>query len=219
METIKVLIAENSYLIRKGLGSILNQFKDFSLVGEVESASDLQEKLFLCSPDVLVLDYASPGFCPNDISLVRRSFPEVKILAITELQSKITISQAIKYGVTSHLLRSCGEEEIIEAIHSTFGGEKFMCGRIVDLILQEDEGNPKKNVSCDGVRLSEREIQVLQLIAEGLANKHIADKLCISKHTVMTHRKHIMGKLKINNTASLVMYAVRENLLAGVSNN
>jgi len=218
METIKVLIAENSYLIRKGFCSIVNQFRDFSLVGEVESAADLHEKLFLYNPDVLVLDYASPGFCPNDISLVRRNFPEIKILAITELQSKMIISKAIKYGVTGHLLRSCGKDEIIEAIYSTSCGEKFMCGRIVDLILQEDEIN-LKNVSCDGVKLSEREIQVLQLIAEGLANKHIADKLCISKHTVMTHRKHIMGKLKINNTASLVMYAVRENLLEGVSNN
>lgn len=213
MRKIKILIADNSYLIRRGFSSLINQVNEFSLVGEAEKADDLNEKLLLYNPDVLVIDYSSRYFCLDDLSIIQQYFPDVKILAITNPQSKQIISKAIEYGVISHLLKDCGEDEIIEAIYSTSQGEKFMCGKIVDLLLQENKINSSK-YSCDGVKLSDREIQILQHIAEGLANKQIADKLFISIHTVMTHRKHIMSKLKINNTASLVMFALQENLIS-----
>ncbi len=216
MGKIKILIADNSYLIRRGLSSLINQTSDFSFVGEAAKADDLSEKLLLCNPDVLIIDYASRFFCIDDISIIQQYFPEVKILAITYPQSKQVISKAIGYGVTSHLLKDCDEDEIIEAIYSTSKGEKFMCGKIVEQLLEEDKISSSK-YSCDGVKLSDREIQILQLISEGLANKQIADKLFISIHTVTTHRKHIMSKLKINNTASLVMYALQEKLVAAES--
>lgn len=218
MNPIKVLIAENCYLFRKGFGSLVSQIDDFLLVGEVEKAEDLAKKIIQFDPDVLVIDYTSECFCLNDISSVRRNFPNLNILAITDVQSKIAISKAIEYGVMGHLLKSCGKEEIVESIYCTSSGQKYMCSKIIDLILLEKEAI-SKNTSCDGIKISDREIQILQLIAEGYANKQIADKLFISKHTVMTHRKHLMGKLKINNTASLVMYAVRENLLSVSSSN
>ena len=212
MKKIKILVADNSYLIRRGLCALIEQTKDFSLVGEARKAEDLSEKLLLYNPDVLVIDYASRYFCLDDISVIRQHFPEINILAITYPQSKLIISKAIEYGVVSHLLKDCGEEEIIESIYCTFKGQKFLCGKIVNLLLQKDQIISSK-YSCDGVKLSEREIQILQLIAEGLANKQIADKLFISVHTVMTHRKHVMSKLKINNTASLVMFALQQNLI------
>lgn len=212
MKKIKILIADNSYLIRKGFCTLINQVNDFCLVGEATKAEELSEKLLIHNPDVLVIDYNSRYFCLDDLSIIRQYFPGVKILAITYHQSQAVISKAIEYGVMSHLLKDCGEEEIIESIFCTSRGEKFMCGKIVDLLLQENKISSSK-YACDGVKLSEREIQILQLIAEGLANKQIADKLFISVHTVMTHRKHIMSKLKINNTASLVMYALQENLI------
>lgn len=212
MKKIKILIADNSYLIRRGLCSLIGQVNGFTLVGEAAKAEDLNEKLLLYNPDVLIIDYSSRYFCLDDLSIMQQYFPDVKILSITNPQSKLVISKAIEYGVISHLLKDCGEDEIVEAIYSTANGEKFMCGKIVDLLLQEDKINSSK-YSCDGVKLSDREIQILQHIAAGLANKQIADKLFISIHTVMTHRKHIMSKLKINNTASLVMFALQENLI------
>lgn len=213
MKKIKILIADNSYLIRRGFCSIINQINDFSLVGEAEKAEELNDKLLRYKPDILIIDYASRYFCLDDISIIQQYFPEVKILAITNPQSKNIVSKAIEYGVISHLLKDCGEEEIIESIYCTSKGQKFMCGKIVNMLLQKSESSSLK-YSCDGVKLSEREIQILQLIAGGLANKQIADKLFISIHTVMTHRKHIMSKLKINNTASLVMFALQENLIS-----
>ena len=212
MSKIKILIADSSYLIRKGLASLINKRKDFSLVAEVEKAEELNEQLMLHQPKVLIIDYSSCNFCLDDISVIHHYFPEVKILAITYPQSKAVIAKVIESGVTSHLLKDCGEDEIIESIYYTAKDQKFMCSKIVDVLLENKNIRSSKE-SCEGVKLSDREIQIIQLIAEGLANKQIADKLFISPHTVMTHRKHVMSKLGINNTASLVMYAIRENLI------
>lgn len=219
MGKIKVLIADSSYLIRRGFCSLIKEKRDFSLVGEAQKAEDLNEKLLLYNPDVLIIDYASRYFCMDDLSIIRQCYPEVNILAITYPQSKSTISKALESGVMSHLLKDCGEEEIIEAIYNTYKGQKFLCGKVVDILLRQNTVATSGKVSCDGVKLSEREIEILQLISEGLANKQIADKLFISSHTVMTHRKNLMSKLKINNTASLVMYAIQQNLVSpGVLN-
>lgn len=212
MKKIKILIADNSYLIRKGLAALIGQVNDFNLVAEAQKAEDLTEKLLLYNPDILIIDYTSRYFCLDDICIIREHFPKVNILAITYPQSKTTISKALEYGIISHLWKDCGEDEIIESIYSTSQGDKFLCGKIVDLLLQKSKTISTK-FSCDGVKLSEREIQVLQLISEGMANKQIAEALFISAHTVMTHRKNIMSKLKINNTASLVIFALQENLI------
>ncbi|MBI2271183.1 MAG: response regulator transcription factor [Bacteroidetes bacterium] len=218
MRKIKILIADNSYLIRKGLQSIIDQVEDFSIVGEAEKAEELSEKLLLNSPDVLIMDYSSRYFCLDDISIIREHFPMVNILAITSLQPKSIVSKSIEYGITSHLWNDCGKEEIIESIYSTSMSKKFLCGKIVDLLMEQSM-LISSNVSCSGVKISEREIQILQLIADGLPSKQIADKLFISVHTVTTHRKNLMSKLNVNNRASLVMFAIRENLIgtSGIS--
>lgn len=215
---IKILVADNSYLMRRGLQSLINEVKDFLLVGEAERAEDLTGQLIRHNPDVLIIDYASRNFCLDDLAVIREHFPEVNILAITSMQSRAVISKSIDHGVISHLLKECDKEEIIESIYCTSKGQKFLCEKIVALLLGENKST-SPGLSCEGVKLSEREIQILQQIAGGLANKQIADKLFISTHTVTTHRKNLMGKLGINNTASLVMYAVRENLVdAAIAN-
>jgi DNA-binding NarL/FixJ family response regulator len=189
------------------------------LVGEAERADHLAEKLLLHRPHVLVIDYTSPYFCIDDIQAIHQKFPEINILAVTYPQNKTTISKVIENGVISHLLKDCGKEEIIEAIRNTAKGQKFFCGKIVDTILKEKDASTllsmtkPSGVSCDGIRLSPREIEIIRLVADGFSNKQIADKLFLSAHTVTTHRKNIMSKLGVNNTAGLVMFAVRENLI------
>jgi len=210
---IKILIADNSFLIREAFRSIINGNNDFKFVGEAERAEDLAEKLMLHCPNVLVLDYTSSFFCLDDILVIHEKFPDVNILAVTNPQSKQTISKAIENGVVSHLLKDCGKDEIIEAIYNTAIGEKFFCGKILDGVLNEKEINSSEGVSCDGIKLSAREIEIIQLVAEGLSNKEIAERLFLSVHTVTTHRKNIMGKLGVNNTAGLVMFAIKQNLL------
>lgn len=215
MKKVKLVLADNSFLIRQGFKSVIEETDNLELVGEAEKAEDLIEKLLLTQPDVLVIDYASACFCADDITVIKEHFPGLNVLAVTNPQSKPVISMVIKNGVTSHLLKSCGKEEIIEAINFTAKGQKFLCGKIVDVLIHEKKSLPSA-VSCDGLKLSEREIQIIQLIADGMANKHIADKLFLSSHTVATHRKNIMGKIGVNNSAGLVMFAIHNNLLKAV---
>lgn len=213
MAKIKVLIADNSYLIREGFRSIVTANADLKLVGEADKAENLAEKLLLHSPNVLVIDYSSLYFCIDDIQVIHQQFPEVNILAVTNPQSKIVISKAIENGVLSHLLKDCGKEEIIEAIYNTAKGQKFFCGKILDVILKDKETTAAEKVSCEGIKLSAREIEIIQNVAEGLSNKEIAEKLFLSVHTVTTHRKNIMSKLGVNNTAGLMMFAIRQELI------
>ncbi len=213
MPKVKVLIADNSFLIREGFRSIVAGNKDFMLVGEAEKAEDLGEKLLLHRPDVLVMDFTSSFFCMDDVAVISEKYPEVKILAITNPQPKAVFSKAIESGVISYLLKDCGKEEIIEALYSTAKGQKFFCGKIVDKIISS-ESVPAEGISCDGVRLSQREIEIVRLVAEGLSNKEIADKLFLSVHTITTHRKNIMAKLGVNNTAGLVMFAIRNEIVS-----
>ncbi|MBI4946723.1 MAG: response regulator transcription factor [Bacteroidetes bacterium] len=236
MTKIRILIADNSYLIRQGIRTIVDEVKDFSLLGEADTALVLSEKLLLCQPDVLIMDYTSAYFCLDDIVVIKQQFPDVNILAITNQNSKAVISKAIQYGVVSHLLKDCGREEIIEAIRDTAKGLQFFCGKVIDIIIKEKgediapslktaEGferisksqSPFKDlgqrVSCDGIKVSAREIEIIQLVADGFSNKQIADKLFLSVHTITTHRKNIMNKLGVNNTAGLLMFAIRENLI------
>lgn len=217
MKKIKILVADNSYLIREGFRSVIDDNNDFKLVGEAEKAEDINEKIMLYRPDILVIDYTSNYFNINDIAHVNKQYPVVKILAVTNPQNKEIISKAIECGVLSHLLKDCGKEEITEALYVTARGEKFFCGKIIDTVMKENSfSSPLKfseRVSCEGIKLSNREIEIVRLVAEGLTNKQIADKLFLSTHTVTTHRKNIMSKLGINNTAGLVMFAIKENLV------
>ena len=124
---IKILIADNSFLIREGFRSIITSNSDFKLVGEAEKSEELAEKLSLYNPHVLVIDYTSLYFSIDDIASIHKEFPEVNILAVTFPQSRIVVSKAMENGTISHLLKDCGKEEIIEAIHSTAKGQKFFC--------------------------------------------------------------------------------------------
>jgi DNA-binding NarL/FixJ family response regulator len=126
----------------------------------------------------------------------------------------------LENGVTSYLMMDCDKEEITEAIYKTAKGERFLCGQVVEVLIS---GNKKSDTHdnncplytyCGGINISEREMEIIKCVAEGHSNQEIAEKLFISVHTVTTHRKNIMNKLGINNTAGLVMYAVREQLIS-----
>ncbi len=213
MEKIKILIADNSYLIRQGLASLILKNKEFVLIGEAETAGDLHNQLQCFHPQVLIIDYASRCFCTDDVSVIHELFPEVHILAITQQQSREVVLKAIESGITGHLWKDCGEEEILEAISCTAAGQKYMCEKIVELLIINNPSQKPVKTSCEGIKLSERETEIIQLIALGLVNKQIAERLFISTHTVNTHRKNIMSKLGTNNTASLLLYALRENII------
>ena len=215
MKKIRILIADTSYLTRKGLESLLSENSDFELVGEAQTFEELTEKLKIHRPEILVIDYHNAEFKIESIQQLIKKLSQTKILVITPELSKTIISKAFNSGIISHLLKDCDKEEITEALYKTAKGEKFICGKILDVMMNE----PKESItaayaaSCEGLNVTEREMEIIKLVAEGHSNKQIADMLFLSTHTVTTHRKNIMGKLKVNNTAGLVLFAVRNNIL------
>ena len=213
MKKIKIIIADSHFLSRKGLSVLLNENNDFVILAEALSTTDLINQSQLYKPDLIIIDYTSVNYSLDGLQEIVRKYPKAKFLAITGLQSNEIISKSFKIGITSHLLKDCDQDEIIEAIYCTAKGDKFMCGKIADAILHEKSINVTE-YTCAGMRISEREMEIITLIAEGYSNKEVADKLFLSTHTITTHRKNIMNKLGVNNTAGLVLFAVRENLVS-----
>ncbi len=213
MKKIRITIADSNFLSRKGLAVLLKENPDFELVSESISTNDLISQHKSISPDLIIIDYSSANFSLDGLSRIVNKYPASQFLAITDVQPNHVISKALSTGISSHLLKDCDEEEIIEAIYKTASGEKFMCGKITSAIV-EDNTSINRSESCAGLNISEREMEIIKLIAEGYSNKEVADKLFLSTHTVTTHRKNIMNKLGVNNTAGLVLFAVRENLIS-----
>lgn len=215
---IKVLVADKNFLSRVGLELLVGELKGFELVPSVcGDKEDLINQLFLSKPNLLIADFVSLGMSGEELKALVKKYSRTKFLIITELLSKKELNAVLESGVTSFLLKDCDKIEILEAINSTIKGEKFICGKIISFLSASPEIVPNnsfiKSLGCDGVPVTEREIDIIRGIAEGLSNKLIADKLKLSTHTVNTHRKNIMNKLGVNNTAGVVMFAVKNQLL------
>ena len=206
---IDILIANNNLIVGEGLKTILQSRLRNRVLGVVESKEALIQSSKRYFPDIVVIDYSHELFGVESIEAIKKIYKSSKILAITDVQPKQTILKALKTGVDSYLLDDCQKPEILEAIEDTYQGKQFYCGHVIDLISE----NTDDAHGCTGISLSERELEIIKLIADGLTNKEIADQLCLSTHTVNTHRKNIMNKLGIKNTAGIVIYAVKENII------
>lgn len=215
---IKVLIADKNFLSRVGLELLVGELKGFSLVPSIcGDKEDLINQLQLSKPNLLIADFISLGISAHELKTLSKKYNRTKFLVITELLSKKETLQILETDITSFLLKECDKIEILEAINSTIKGEKFICGKILSFLSASPEivtsNSFIKSLGCDGFPVTDREIDIIRAIAEGLSNKLIADKLKLSTHTVNTHRKNIMSKLGVNNTAGIVMFAVKNQLL------
>jgi DNA-binding NarL/FixJ family response regulator len=218
MEQINIIVAGNNYLLKRGLKGLICDCKDFNLSSEAENEPELFEQLAINNTGVIILDLSSSCFKAETIAQIKLINPSAQILAFNLSQPKHVISKVLEQGATSYLMLHCDKDEIIEAIYKTARGERFLCGQIVEQLISykniEHPSSCPVYSTCLGINISEREMEVIKYIAEGFSNQEIADKLFLSIHTVTTHRKNIMSKLGINNTAGIVMYAVRKQLIS-----
>ena len=212
-----ICIADSSPVFRHGLEHILNKRGDVRSIIHAESGEQLELLLNQQEPELVIIDCMAPKFSVDNVLACQRKLPGLKMLAITAAHSGQSIVHALRAGITSYVKKDCSMEEVLEAIDETSAGGTFFCGQILAAI--EADGIPVDDLetadaSCDPVVLSNREIEVLTLISEGLTNIQIAEKLFLSSHTVNTHRKNIMQKLRVNNTAAMVMYAVKSGFVS-----
>jgi DNA-binding NarL/FixJ family response regulator len=212
-----IVIADSSTVGRLGLNAIINQMEGFNVVGEAENSEDVISLINSESPSLVIIDFLSDGFDIETVMKIKRKFPKIYLLAITPLQNGNTLINASRAGIDSYIKKSCDMPEVIDAIQSTSNGTSFYCGRILEKIKKESIDISEMNnvdLTCDAVALSRREKEILTLIAEGLTNSKIAEMLFLSSHTITTHRKNIMSKLGVKNTAGIVMYAVKSGIVS-----
>ena len=212
-----IVLADSSTIGRIGLNAIINQMDGFDVVGEAEDSDEALSLIEANVPHIVIIDFLSDGFDIETVVEIRRRFPKLMLLAITPLQSGATFINALRAGIDSYIKKSCDRPEVVDAIETTSEGTSFYCGKILEKIRKESIDIYDLEVvdfSCDAIELSRREKEVLRLIADGHTNGKIAELLFLSSHTVTTHRKNIMQKLGIKNTAGIVMYAVKSGIVS-----
>ena len=199
---------------------MMTECSQFEVLAEAENETELLAQLQKIQPSVIILDHDQPdAFSKSSIQRIKEQAPQARVLIISNDEDKESIYQVLQLGVNSFLTKTCGEEEIMDAVKATAKGEKFFCTRVLDYLLEKSfpseaaRAIAKEEVSCQPTPLSPREIEIVQLIASGLIAKEIASKLNLSTHTVYTHRKNIMKKLKLNSASELVLYAVNMGLV------
>ena len=206
-----VVVADSSFLKREGLKSVIEKSGKYSQIGEIHSNNEFWDKLKSLCPDILVVDPEDGTIIDIDeLDKVKKFSPGTRILVISGNRNNDNVHRIFKKGVLGYLTRECGEREIIDALDSLTKGEKFICSKIIDVIL-DDEKNK------DG-RLTEREIEIIKLITDKYSNQEIADKLFISINTVYTHRKNIMKKLQLKSPVELILYAIDSGIIQPYQN-
>ena len=213
---MSVIIADSNDIMRLGLRTLLNNDKSISIVGEAHNNQELLDQIKSFGASIVLIDFTSQGFDINVISKVLRHYSTVKFVAITPDQSAQILVDALRSGVTSYVKKDCELSEILDAVNETKKGNRFFCGQLLEIIQRANIDIHDIYVdgfTCEAVILTERETEIIKLIAEGLTNGQIAELLFLSTHTINTHRKNIMSKLGVRNTAGIVMYAVKTELV------
>jgi DNA-binding NarL/FixJ family response regulator len=212
-----IILADSNELIRLGLRAIIGSNSSWKIVGEARNNEELQEIIASFGEAVVLIDYSAAGFDISVIPKILNSNKKVRFVALTPEQSAQTLVDALRSGVTSYVKKDCELSEIVNSLEETFNGNKFFCGQILETIQRANidvNDIDFDSFTCEPVVLSDRENEIIKLIAEGNTNPQIADLLFLSSHTVNTHRKNIMTKLGVKNTAGIVMYAVKTNLVS-----
>jgi DNA-binding NarL/FixJ family response regulator len=211
-----IIIADSNDIMRIGLRTVLSNDPSLTIVGDAQNNQELIDQIKAFGASIVLIDFTSQGFDINVISKVLRQDSTVKFVAITPDQSAQTLVDAIRSGVISYVKKDCELSEILDAVKETKKGNRFFCGQLLETIQRANIDVHDIDVdgfTCEAVILTERETEIIKLIAEGLTNIQIADYLFLSAHTINTHRKNIMSKLGVRNTAGIVMYAVKTELV------
>ena len=212
-EPIRILIVDDHPVLRQGLQSLLTNYPDIHVVGEADTGLGALEKAALLQPDVVLLDIRLPGASGLGVTRqLRRQNPQAKIIILTAYEDDEYLVGALQAGAHGYLLKSTSHETLTEAIRKAHAGRRVLSPSLVDGVLRQFEELAKESlVSQSG--LSESELEILRLLAEGAGNKEMAEKLYWSEATVKRKIGDILAKLGVSNRAHAVAEAVKRGLI------
>lgn len=215
MSKIKVLIADDHAILREGIKALLDRHEDIEVVGEAADGAEAIRKVTELNPDVVLMDIAMPGLGGLESTLeLRRISPETKIIVLTQYDNREYIYRFFKAGVSGYVLKKAMGTELLSAIRAVHSGGTFLYPSVASKVVEGYLSEGAKQPAPDPYEsLTDREKQVLKLIAEGYTNKEMGEMLCVSVKTVMGHRTNIMEKLNIHSRTELVKFAIRHGLI------
>ncbi|MGD0229726.1 MAG: response regulator transcription factor [Syntrophorhabdales bacterium] len=211
MNKIKVLLADDHTILREGIKSLLESRDNITVVAEVSNGRDAVQKTKDLRPDIVIMDISMPIL--NGVEATRQIMqecPRCKILVLTMHEDLEPVRQTLRAGAAGYLMKKSAASELFEAIEAVCRGEAFFSPSVSKMLLED-----YVEVLGDGVEvLSPREKEILQLVAEGYANREIADLLCISVKTVEGHKKTIKMKLGVRDQVDLIKYAIQKGIIS-----
>jgi two-component system, NarL family, response regulator LiaR len=208
---IRLLVVDDQGIVRKGVRALLAEVDGMKVLGEASNGLEAVKQAEALQPDVILMDLVMPGM--DGIEAIRQIMarqPKARILALTSFAADDKVFPAIKAGALGYLLKDSEPEDLIAAIKNIYRGEPFLHPSIARKVLEElshPAGNPPTPEP-----LTERELEVLQLVSQGLSNQEIAERLVIGDATVRTHIGNILGKLHLANRVQAALYALRKGL-------
>ncbi len=215
MRAKKIILAEDHTILRAGLTALLTSNPHFAVVAEADNGKDAISRVGEHRPDLVIMDLSMPGLSGMDsISEIKKRYPEVKVLVLTVHDEEEYVLACLEAGANGYLLKDATHGELMTAAQLVLDGRTYLSPEILDKVVNNfvsSKVNSKSTTSWE--TLTQRERQVLKLVAEGNTNKNMAEYLCISIKTVEKHRASLMNKLDLHNISALTTYAIEKGLV------
>ncbi|MGD1974872.1 MAG: response regulator transcription factor [Desulfobacterales bacterium] len=213
---VRIVLADDHTILREGLRALLSADPDFEIIGEAGDGREAVRCVEKLGPDLLLMDLSMPRMSGMDaISEIKRRYSETKIIALTVHKTEEYLLSTLQAGVDGYVLKDATHDELVMAIHNVMAGKRYLSPGISEKVIEGYlDGKEDSLAASSWQKLSQREREVLKLIAEGYKNKEIAEDLCISLKTVEKHRANLMKKLDLHNAAALTVYAVEKGLVS-----
>lgn len=210
---IEIILADDHNIMREGLRLLLSKYPDIDIIGETDNGRDTINLAKKFQPDVVIMDVTMPELNGIDASLqIMSENKKIKVIALSMHSDKRFVEKMLRAGASGYLLKNCATRELIIAIREVIKGHIYLSPDISDMIVKDYLDNTKPEELIKDKKLTSREREIVQLIAEGFDTRTIATKIHLSPKTVETHRRRSMEKLGISNIASLIKYAIKEGL-------
>jgi len=211
---IKIIIADDHRLFREGLVNLLSDSKDIEILAQAENGADVIVKAKELNPDVIIMDIGMPVL--NGVEATGRllkELPGIKVIALSMHSDKQYIKGMLEAGASGYLFKNCAYDELIEAIHTVNVGKKYLSDKITEIMIQDYLGKEESIPETDS-ELTERESEILKLIAEGVSTSEISELLFVSVKTIGTHKQHLLEKLNLKTSTDLVKYAIKKGIIS-----